>query len=56
LPGWLLLLKLLHCNWVWLIIHEVWLPEVRAKLVRHWGGDAHYCLLLLNPGNILLGF
>jgi hypothetical protein len=25
-------------------------------LVRHWGGDAHHCLLLLNPGNILLGF
>jgi hypothetical protein len=43
-------------NLIWLRIHEVWLPEVRAKLVRHRGGDAHHCLLLLNPGNILLCF
>jgi hypothetical protein len=56
LPGLLWLLKLLHCNWIWLRIHEVWLREVRAKLVRHWGGDAHHCFLLLNPGDILFGF
>jgi hypothetical protein len=35
LPGWLRLLKLLHCGWIWLRIHELWLPEVWAKLVRH---------------------
>jgi hypothetical protein len=34
----------------------VWLPEVRAKLVRHCECDARHCLLLLNHGNILLGF
>jgi hypothetical protein len=35
LPGWLWLLKLLHCDWIWLRIHKLWLPEVRAKLVRY---------------------
>jgi apolipoprotein N-acyltransferase len=35
LPGWLLLLKLLHCYWIWLSIHEMWQPKVRAKLVQH---------------------
>jgi hypothetical protein len=47
---------LLHCDWIWLRIHKLWLPEVRAKLVRYWGGDTHHCLLLLNSSNILLGF
>jgi hypothetical protein len=56
LPWWLWLLKLLHCDWTWLIIHKLWLPEVQAKLVWHWGGDNHYCLLLLNSSNILLRF
>jgi hypothetical protein len=35
LPQWLWLLKLLHCNWIWLRVHELWLPEIRAELVRH---------------------
>jgi 3-dehydroquinate dehydratase len=34
----------------------MWLPEVRAKLVRHRGGDAQHCFLLLNPGDVLFGF
>jgi hypothetical protein len=25
-------------------------------LVRHWGCDAHHCLLLMNSCDILLGF
>jgi hypothetical protein len=29
------LLKMLHCNWTWLRVHELWLPEIRVKLVRH---------------------
>jgi hypothetical protein len=29
------LLKLLHCDWIWLSIHKLWLPEVLAKLVWH---------------------
>jgi hypothetical protein len=56
LPGWLWLLKLLHCDWILLIVHKLWLPEVQAKLVQHWGGDTYHCLLLSNSGNILLGF
>jgi hypothetical protein len=28
------LLKMLHCNWTWLRVHELWLPEIRVKLVR----------------------
>jgi hypothetical protein len=35
LSRWLWLLELLHCNWTWLRVHELWLPEIRAKLVRH---------------------
>jgi hypothetical protein len=35
LPRWMWLLKLLHRNWTWLRVHELWLPEIRAKLVRH---------------------
>jgi hypothetical protein len=29
------LLKLLHCDWIWLRIHKLWLPEVLVKLVWH---------------------
>jgi hypothetical protein len=47
---------MLHCNWIWLRIHKVRLPEVRTKMVWHCGGDAHHCFLLLNPGDILFGF
>jgi hypothetical protein len=25
----------LHGNWTWLRVHELWLPKIRAKLVRH---------------------
>jgi hypothetical protein len=56
LPWWLWLLKLLHCDWTWLRVHELWLPEVRAKLIRHWGCDAHQSFLLLNSCHVLLGF
>jgi hypothetical protein len=56
LPWWLWLLKLLHCNWIWLRVHEMWLPEIRVKLVWHWGCDAHYSFLLLTSGDVLLGF
>jgi hypothetical protein len=52
----LYLLKLLHYDWTWLRIHELWLPEAWVNLIWHYGGDTHQCLLLLNSSNILLGF
>jgi hypothetical protein len=27
--------EMLHCSWTWLRVHELWLPKIRAKLVRH---------------------
>jgi hypothetical protein len=56
LPRWLWLLKLLHCDWTWLRIHELWLPKAWAKLIWHWGGNTHHGFLLLNSGNVHLGF
>jgi hypothetical protein len=50
------LLKLLHCNWTWLRIHELWLLEAWAKLIWHCGGNSHHGFLLLNSSNVLLGF
>jgi hypothetical protein len=47
---------LLHCDWTWLRIHELWLPEAWAKLIWHCGGDTHHGFLLLNSSNVLLGF
>jgi hypothetical protein len=56
LPRWLWFLELLHCDWIWLRIHELWLPEAWAKLVRYCGGNTHHGFLLLNSSNVLLGF
>jgi hypothetical protein len=39
LPWWLWMLKLLQGDRTWLRVHELWLPEIRANLVRHWGCD-----------------
>jgi hypothetical protein len=33
----------------------LWLLEVRAKLIRHWGCDAHQSFLLLNSCYVRLG-
>jgi hypothetical protein len=56
LPRWLWLLELLHCDWIWLRIHELWLLEAWAKLVWHCGGNTHHGFLFLNFSNVLLGF
>jgi hypothetical protein len=48
--------ELLYCDWIWLRIHKLWLPEAWAKLVRHFGGNTHHGFLLLNSSNVLLGF
>jgi hypothetical protein len=53
LPRWL---DLLHCDWTWLRIDELWLPEAWAKLIWHFGGNTHHGFLLLNSSNVLLGF
>jgi hypothetical protein len=50
------LLELLYCDWIWLRIHELWLPEAWAKLVWYCGGNTHHGFLLLNSSNVLLGF
>jgi hypothetical protein len=56
LPRWLWLLKFLHCDWIWLRIHELRLPEAWVKLIWHCGGNTHHGFLLLNSSNVFLGF
>jgi hypothetical protein len=56
LPRWLWLLELLHCDWIWLRTHELWLLEAWAKLVQHCGGNVHHGFLLLDSDYVLLSF
>jgi hypothetical protein len=56
LARWLWLLELLHCDWIWLRTHELWLLEAWAKLVRHCGGNVHHGFLLLDSDYVLLSF
>jgi hypothetical protein len=56
LPRWLWLLKLLHCDLVWLRTHELRLPEAWAKLVRHCGGNVQHDFLLLDSCYVLFSF
>jgi hypothetical protein len=56
LIGWLCMLELLHCDWIWLRTHELWLPEVWTKLARHRGGNTHHGFLLLDSSYVLFSF
>jgi hypothetical protein len=31
----IVVVKIADCDWTWLRVHEMWWPEVRAKLIWH---------------------